>query len=228
MISGMELVIPFGRSELPAMWTELAELIRVSTGEPHERRVLTSILATIPAMVDMKLGTLGEGLGMAPQAEAAREALRSGENSTQTVRDSLSGDANGATYLDFEVIKAVAILASEPVPSGPGRRRLAAPRHLGRRPQRIPPALMSGPRSGPGLAVRNLRAASGASSPNPHPHRSIRTMGKGKRCPECSQPMYAGDEKYEAKGTWVTYVCRNGNCASVERGYPAKEKVFES
>lgn len=52
-------------------------------------------------------------------------------------------------------------------------------------------------------------------------------MARGKRCPECGDPMYAQDEKYEPKGTTVTYVCRNGRCASVKRGYPAKEKVFE-
>jgi hypothetical protein len=39
--------------------------------------------------------------------------------------------------------------------------------------------------------------------------------------------MYAQTEKYEPQGTWVTYVCRNGSCKSVQRGYPASEKVFE-
>ena len=52
-------------------------------------------------------------------------------------------------------------------------------------------------------------------------------MARGKRCPECGSTMYAQDEKYEPKGTWVTYVCRNGTCASTKRGYPAKERVFE-
>jgi hypothetical protein len=40
--------------------------------------------------------------------------------------------------------------------------------------------------------------------------------------------MYAQDERHEPKGTWVTYICRNGDCASVKRGFPEKEKVFES
>lgn len=53
-------------------------------------------------------------------------------------------------------------------------------------------------------------------------------MAKGKKCPECGTVMYAQDEKYEPKGTWVTYVCRSGVCPSVKRGFPAKEKVFES
>ena len=52
-------------------------------------------------------------------------------------------------------------------------------------------------------------------------------MAKGKRCSVCNDVMYAQDEKYEPKGTWVTYVCRNGNCPSVKRGYPEKVKVFE-
>jgi hypothetical protein len=39
--------------------------------------------------------------------------------------------------------------------------------------------------------------------------------------------MYAQDEKHEPRGTTVTYVCRNGTCASVQRGFPVKEKVFE-
>lgn len=52
-------------------------------------------------------------------------------------------------------------------------------------------------------------------------------MARGKRCPECKEPMYAQDEKYEPQGTWVTYICRNGKCPGAKRGYPAKEKVFE-
>lgn len=53
-------------------------------------------------------------------------------------------------------------------------------------------------------------------------------MARGKRCPECGSPMYAQDERRDAKGTMVTYVCRSGACASVQRGFPAKEKVVES
>ena len=52
-------------------------------------------------------------------------------------------------------------------------------------------------------------------------------MAKGYRCPSCGSPMYAQDEKYEPQGTWVTYVCRAGTCASVKRGYPEKVKQFE-
>jgi len=53
-------------------------------------------------------------------------------------------------------------------------------------------------------------------------------MGKGKTCPECGLPCYAETEDYQPQGTWVTYVCRNGTCASCKRGYPWKERVFES
>jgi hypothetical protein len=52
-------------------------------------------------------------------------------------------------------------------------------------------------------------------------------MAKGRRCPDGGEPMYAQDEKYDEKGTWVTYVCRAGNCAGSKRGYPATEKIFE-
>lgn len=52
-------------------------------------------------------------------------------------------------------------------------------------------------------------------------------MAKGRKCPDCRTSMYAQDERHEPKGSWVTYVCRNGTCSSVKRGYPAKEKVFE-
>ncbi len=53
-------------------------------------------------------------------------------------------------------------------------------------------------------------------------------MAKGMKCSDCQNAMYADREDYEPKGTWVTYVCRNGRCKSVERGYPNKVKVFES
>ena len=53
-------------------------------------------------------------------------------------------------------------------------------------------------------------------------------MGKGKKCRECGEVAYADTEVYQPKGTWVTYVCRNGRCPSVKRGFPWKERVFES
>lgn len=54
-------------------------------------------------------------------------------------------------------------------------------------------------------------------------------MGRGLNCSVCHQRMYAGDEKYEPKGTWVTYICRNDNCPNYKRsGYRFQEKKFES
>ena len=54
-------------------------------------------------------------------------------------------------------------------------------------------------------------------------------MGRGLKCSVCNQGMYAGDEKYEPKGTWVTYICRNDNCPNYKRGGNRfKEKKFES
>lgn len=52
-------------------------------------------------------------------------------------------------------------------------------------------------------------------------------MGRGLKCPECKMSMYADKEDYQPKGTWVVYVCRNGTCDSVKRGFPYKEKIFE-
>ncbi len=50
---------------------------------------------------------------------------------------------------------------------------------------------------------------------------------RGKRCPECGSPMHAQEERPGPAGTTVTYVCRSGGCASVQRGFPAKAKTVE-
>lgn len=50
---------------------------------------------------------------------------------------------------------------------------------------------------------------------------------RDKRCPECGSRMHAQDERPAPGGTTVTYVCRSAACASVQRGFPAKEKAFE-
>jgi hypothetical protein len=53
-------------------------------------------------------------------------------------------------------------------------------------------------------------------------------MGRGLTCQVCRKPMYAGDEKYEPKGTWVTYICRWDECPSYKRsGRRFQEKKFE-
>jgi hypothetical protein len=55
-------------------------------------------------------------------------------------------------------------------------------------------------------------------------------MARGKKCPNCSLTMYARDERYEPKGTYVTYVCRNDSCPNYvksNRRYRFEERVFE-
>lgn len=51
---------------------------------------------------------------------------------------------------------------------------------------------------------------------------------KKKQCSECRSTMYARDDKYEPKGTWVTFICRNGKCPGAKRGYPVMVKEFVS
>lgn len=50
--------------------------------------------------------------------------------------------------------------------------------------------------------------------------KSAIVYAKGKLCPYCKNPMYSQSEEEQPAGTWVVYVCRNGNCNH-------KEKVFE-
>lgn len=54
-------------------------------------------------------------------------------------------------------------------------------------------------------------------------------MAPVEKCPTCRQVMYADVEKYYDKGTDVTYVCRNHDCATYVksgRRYPEKLKKF--
>lgn len=53
-------------------------------------------------------------------------------------------------------------------------------------------------------------------------------MAKGKKCPECGYTCFVEKEEFQQQGAYVTYVCQNKTCASHKRGYPWKEKVFES
>lgn len=58
--------------------------------------------------------------------------------------------------------------------------------------------------------------------------KELMIMGRGLKCRVCGQGMYAGNEKYEPKGTYVTYICRNDNCDNYKRsGRRLEEKVFE-
>jgi len=53
-------------------------------------------------------------------------------------------------------------------------------------------------------------------------------MAKGKKCPECGFTCFVEKEDFQDKGNWVTYACQNRECKSHKRGYPWKERVFES
>ncbi len=52
-------------------------------------------------------------------------------------------------------------------------------------------------------------------------------MGKGLKSRVCGDTMYADEEDYQSKGTWVTYVCRNARRKSAASGYPNSERKFE-
>ena len=52
-------------------------------------------------------------------------------------------------------------------------------------------------------------------------------MAKGRKCRECGETACVDKEDYQPKGTWVTYVCINGQCPGLKRGFPWKERVFE-
>lgn len=64
IISGIEVEFLLNRSEIPASWLEVAEVVRGRTGEPRERRVLANLLGTMLAMVENKLDSLGQGLSL--------------------------------------------------------------------------------------------------------------------------------------------------------------------
>ena len=51
-------------------------------------------------------------------------------------------------------------------------------------------------------------------------------MAPVKKCPECNFVMFAQSEDFQAKGSWVVYVCQNRECKSAKRSHPFKEKVF--
>jgi hypothetical protein len=53
-------------------------------------------------------------------------------------------------------------------------------------------------------------------------------MAPVKKCPECKYVMRADPGKDEPKGTWYVYICQNGTCPSVKRGFPYKVKEFVS
>lgn len=111
-MAGIEVDFLLDRSEVPPTWTDLAEAVRMYTGEPRERRVLANILGTLLAMVENKLGPLGQALDSPLEAEAARSSLRRGSNSVADTRDAFAAHPEGSAVFDFEVIKIASLLAS--------------------------------------------------------------------------------------------------------------------
>lgn len=111
-MAGIEVDFLLDRSDVPATWPDLAEAVRIYTGEPRERRVLANILGTLLAMVENKLGPLGQALGSQAEAEAAGSALRRGANSVADTRNAFAAHPEGSKFFDFEVIKIASLLAS--------------------------------------------------------------------------------------------------------------------
>lgn len=112
IIAGIEMDVLLDRSDVPERWTDLAEAIRLHTGEARERRVFANILGTLLAMVENKLGPLGQALDSNSQAEAAGLALRRGANAITDTRGAFAAHPQGLEIFDFEVIKIASLLAS--------------------------------------------------------------------------------------------------------------------
>lgn len=53
-------------------------------------------------------------------------------------------------------------------------------------------------------------------------------MAQGKKCSCCGHYMFADREDEQPQGTWVTYICRNGQCARCNGKCTMTEKVFEA
>lgn len=113
-ISVSSVVVEFALDppEVPKTWTDVAEFVRSSTGEPRERRVLTNILGTTVAMVDQKLDFLGDALGVAGAVPDIRTYLRRGGNSVDETKALFAARPSGSEYWNFEVIKIVSLMAS--------------------------------------------------------------------------------------------------------------------
>lgn len=51
-------------------------------------------------------------------------------------------------------------------------------------------------------------------------------MAPTQKCTTCQKTMYADTEDYQAKGTYVTYVCRNNDCQTyIKSGRKFREKL---
>lgn len=111
-IAGIEVEIVLDRSDIPASWIDLAEVVRQRTGEPRERRVLVNILGTMLAMVEAKLDSLGQALSLPGSARSSVAAIRSGSAVVEEAREAFADNPRGSEYFDFEVIKICSLLAT--------------------------------------------------------------------------------------------------------------------
>ncbi|MFZ4434651.1 MAG: hypothetical protein ACOYOQ_15775 [Microthrixaceae bacterium] len=101
------------RSEIPATWTGLAELVRTYTGEPRERAVLMNILGSCMAMMESSLSKLGQGFDLSSHVDQVVAGMRRGDDQIGNVSYIFAVDDRGPTYFEFEVVKTASLLASQ-------------------------------------------------------------------------------------------------------------------
>jgi len=111
-VSILDVEFALDPPDVPDTWTGVAEFVRLRTGEPRERRVLTNILGTTLGMLDLKLDVLAEAIGVAGVSSAVRTYLRGGGDSVGEAKAPFVARPNGREYWDFEVIKIVSLMAS--------------------------------------------------------------------------------------------------------------------
>lgn len=124
VIAGIEVDFLFNQDAVPNTWTAMVGLIRESSGEPNESRVLINILGTLLAMADHTFTSmLGPGLELEAAASQASTQLREGVDILASYRQLFASHPDGAVAFDFELIKIASLLAS---PRSAGARSAAA------------------------------------------------------------------------------------------------------
>jgi hypothetical protein len=98
--------------EVPETWTDVSEFIRLRTGEPRERRVLTCIIGATLGMVELKLDAFGSALGVSESVPLVRSYLRQGGNSVNETKAPFVDKPGGSLIWDFEIIKIISLLIS--------------------------------------------------------------------------------------------------------------------
>jgi hypothetical protein len=106
------------REDLPAKWVDVAELIRSTTGEPRDRRVLVTVTGLLVSMV---VGKLNQFEATSPEPAGACKALIvAGQPLLAPCREQLKPMANsvGDMVFDFEVLKVASMLTDPRSVSG--------------------------------------------------------------------------------------------------------------